>query len=168
MKHTTTRHYPDPIDGPYVLAITEAVIDGRLECVGVTVSSDTSLKDLAPVTTSSLRIPLNDILSRIRTPLHPLFDHTQYKRTTMDEIKEAKKTTDTIKAGPGRPPLAASHYASVARTYRLAHSQGLPPTKAVSQRFCIGKSTAAKRIARARDLGLLGPATKGKPGEATR
>jgi hypothetical protein len=54
--------------------------------------------------------------------------------------------------------------AAVAATYRIAHACGVSPTRAVADHYRIPQSTAAKRVMRARELGLLEPTTRGKAG----
>ncbi len=51
-----------------------------------------------------------------------------------------------------------------ALVYRLAFFLNQPPTLAVAEHFGIAKPAAAKRVQRARELGLLDPTTKGKKG----
>jgi len=59
------------------------------------------------------------------------------------------------------------HYEEVAAVYRAAFAAGKHPTKAVADHFGVSKSTAAKKVSRARELGLLAPARqRGVAGEA--
>lgn len=55
------------------------------------------------------------------------------------------------------------HYAQVAEVYDEALDGGDPPTVSVAEAFAVPYSTAARWIRRARQLGLLPPATNGLP-----
>lgn len=65
--------------------------------------------------------------------------------------------------GPA-PRYGREHFAAVAETYAAALVAGERPTKAVATRFVVSKSTAAKWVAKARDLGLLGSTERGRAG----
>lgn len=52
----------------------------------------------------------------------------------------------------------------VATTYRLAYLCGEPPVEAVAERLDVARSTANKKVIRARALGLLRPRPRGKRG----
>jgi hypothetical protein len=56
--------------------------------------------------------------------------------------------------------------AEVADVYRHAVDVGEPPVKAVQSHFNIAHGTAKKRVEKARDQALLGPAIPGRSGEA--
>lgn len=62
----------------------------------------------------------------------------------------------------GRRPLGDDHYRQVAEAYSAACEDGLPPTTTVAEQSRVSKTTAAKWVARARDLGYLPPTTRGK------
>jgi hypothetical protein len=68
-------------------------------------------------------------------------------------------------SGRGRPrQYGAEHFIEVARVYAEAWRKNRPPTTAVAKHFNVSPSAAAKQVARARDLGLLGETKKGTPG----
>jgi hypothetical protein len=68
------------------------------------------------------------------------------------------------KSKPGRRPLyTPAHFAKVARVYSDAYAIG-KPTQAVKDYFHVEHSTAAKWVARCREMGLLGKTEKGKAG----
>jgi transposase len=50
----------------------------------------------------------------------------------------------------------------VAEVYRDAWARGEPPTRGVADHFTISKSAAAKQVAKAREMGLLPPTSRGK------
>jgi hypothetical protein len=65
----------------------------------------------------------------------------------------------------GRPlHWTPSLLAEVARVYREAWIARKKPTTAVSKRFHLSQSGAAKVVKLARQAGLLPPTTQGKPG----
>src|SRR5438445_51298 len=71
--------------------------------------------------------------------------------------------------GPGRPPLySEDHFKAVADVYREAwRDTGQPrkagrPRKAVADRWKVSPSTAAKWVARAREMGFLPPTGQGR------
>lgn len=53
----------------------------------------------------------------------------------------------------------------VALTYRTAHARGQAPTQAVMERWYVSRSTASRWVKRARQAGMLGPATPRVAGE---
>lgn len=57
-------------------------------------------------------------------------------------------------------------YEETARVYRQAYAEGRPPRAAVADHFRISLDTAAKRVSRARERGLLPPTSQGR-GRAT-
>ncbi|MDQ3640971.1 MAG: hypothetical protein M3450_05760 [Actinomycetota bacterium] len=67
------------------------------------------------------------------------------------------------KRGPA-PRYGREHFAAVAETYAAALVAGERPTKAVATKFTVSKSTAAKWVAKARGLGLLGSTERGRAG----
>lgn len=60
--------------------------------------------------------------------------------------------------------LGNDHYREVAQVYAAAVQAGEPPTVAVAEHFTVEKSSAAKKVARARQRGFLPPTTKGRIG----
>ena len=82
--------------------------------------------------------------------------------TRREEELESLRRLRGDKGRRGR--YGPDHWAAVARTYLRAYEFGEPPTQAVAEKFSVSKSTAAKWVAKARKLGLLGETTKGKAG----
>jgi transposase len=79
----------------------------------------------------------------------------EQRRRFFEDRAAAARAATAAKRGPGRPRLYDDeHFAEVARVYR-EHSGGPAPTKAVAESFQTSKATAAKWVARARDMGLL-------------
>ena len=56
--------------------------------------------------------------------------------------------------------LQPEHFVEVARIYRAALLRREHPTDTVRRKLGISRSTAGKRVARARSLGLLDPVSK--------
>jgi hypothetical protein len=56
----------------------------------------------------------------------------------------------------------------VALTHRLAHAAGEPPTKAVMERLDISRSSASRRIAKARERDCSAPRLSAKPARSER
>ncbi len=83
----------------------------------------------------------------------------------LDRRLQARDFAERAERFEGRPrggrDLGDEHYADVARIYRQAVVDGRPPTKAVEDHFQVAKSSAAKKVARARERGFL-PANPGK------
>jgi hypothetical protein len=95
-----------------------------------------------------------------------LADSSNIPRGRREQILEAAKMfQENRRGGRGRKPLGPEHYLEVAEVYRKAHASGDHPTKAVAEHFSVGKSSAAKKVSRARDLGFLKPARRGRAGE---
>jgi hypothetical protein len=146
-----------------------AEVEGRLVCVGLEIGphlrDDGYLEnveddDLKPLTTAEIRLPLRELIERILpyagmqwtpTPGVDIYDDARQKFAMLETAKaESKKRS-------GRPPAyGPDHYALVAFIYQ-GHEAigGHAPTKAVAEYFGTTKSTAAKWVARARDLELI-------------
>lgn len=62
------------------------------------------------------------------------------------------------------PRYSVDHFREVARIYADAWDEGDPPTKAVAEAFGAERSTAAKWVAKARQLGFLTPTEKRRAG----
>lgn len=79
----------------------------------------------------------------------------------------AKRREEAMAANRGRGGRRGhgpAHYADVATVYADAWAKGGHPTQAVSGHWTVAKATAAKWVARARELGFLEPTTKGRAG----
>lgn len=64
-----------------------------------------------------------------------------------------------------RNRISDEHLQDVARVYREAIDDLIPPKKAVSSAFHVSISTAGRWVGKARERGLLGPTLPGKKGE---
>jgi hypothetical protein len=63
-------------------------------------------------------------------------------------------------------PLTEDNLRQVADVYRLALQRGDPPTQTVADQMNVVRSTASRWVAAARKRGFLGPALRGRAGEA--
>ena len=128
--------------------------------------------DITPVDTLALRLPLADLLVEARNQALRALATLAAREETDDGrqvlIEKARAYVDDTRSGRGRRGFPAEHYMEVADVYRRAHARGEYPTQAVSAHFNVSKTTGGKKVARARQLGLLGAAKKGKPGETGR
>lgn len=87
----------------------------------------------------------------------------QYERL----LARAIESLGEPRPGVGRKRmLGPEELAKVADTYLTAWRQGNPPTQAVAKAFGISASAAAKRVAQARNAGLLAPTSSGRPSGA--
>jgi hypothetical protein len=66
---------------------------------------------------------------------------------------------------PRRNRITTEHLVQVAKVYRRAIDDGVPPKQAVSIEFHASESTAGRWISLARQRGILGPTLPGKKGE---
>ncbi len=85
-------------------------------------------------------------------------------------LTQAEKTKDlraALESGRRGRDLGEDHYREVAAVYAAALREGRPPTKAVQEHYTVEKSTAAKKVARARERGFLPKTTRGRAGSAT-
>jgi hypothetical protein len=64
-------------------------------------------------------------------------------------------------------PVTDETLREVARHYRQAAEHGEPPSLGVAAAMNVSRSTAARWVKRARERGLLGPALRGRAGEAS-
>jgi hypothetical protein len=62
-------------------------------------------------------------------------------------------------------PVTDERLQAVADLYRKAIEEGQPPTREIADSMHVGRSTAARWVAKARERGYLGPAIQGRAGE---
>lgn len=166
----STLLWPDPMTGPFWIGLYWAPVDGRNECVGVTIFRgawlDTSTDSpelellpgeaLQPLHSTDLRIPLNRLAR----------EHHEWATDLDGEAGEIARHirgwTDNLPTVAGWPP---DHLATVAQVYRAAWQANQHPTKAVAEHFNVSKSAAAKWVGRCRAPGvrLLPPTERGRP-----
>lgn len=169
---TSTLLHPDPKEGPLWVALHWATLNGRNECVGVTIvnggwlrrggddeGSDfealpgKSLDDLAPLRATQVRIPIDRMVS----------EHRRAAAALPDGAREIALGIRGWKV-PAVRGWGPDHLFAVAQVYLETWQAGGNPTSAVAEHFDVSKSAAAKWVARCRDpeVGLIPPTTRGK------
>lgn len=130
--------WPNP-DGPWQITLDWKVIDGRIECVGVHLVSDT------PVTTTVWR----DV---------KIGEHIRRQRAAITQQASAA----TGRQG-GMRRSSRARMEEAARVYREAFARGVPPAKAVADALGLTPGGASSLVSRARAAGLLPPTSPGAP-----
>jgi hypothetical protein len=74
-------------------------------------------------------------------------------------VPVARADLAAAKRSPGRPQTPLAELERAAAIYAEAFAAGLPPTKTVAEQLNLSRSAAAKRVARAREHGLLAKTT---------
>jgi hypothetical protein len=150
----------------------EVASDGTARCVGLIVRA----ADGEALTTEALRgIPLARLAkeavaeaARSYTPLEPggepIFRLTSTPRDAHAAFYESY--VNSAREPRRGSPITDENLSEVARVYREATKRGDPPTQAVALAMHVARSTAARWVAAARVRGFLGPAMRGKGGEA--
>ena len=95
--------------------------------------------------------------SQARPTSRPEFRRMTLERRRADEALRAAQPRK-----PGRPLVPEVELQRVARIYFDAYRDHRPPRQAVAEALGLSPSAAAKRIARSRAAGFLGPAEQGK------
>lgn len=152
--------YPDE-RGEWTVGLEWAEVDGRVECVGVTVRHVEGAK---PVTASLLRsIPFGRFVADKRRQRHGTLLRlaTGYAGQRSEAL--AERQLDEYAAG--KPRYGEDHWRDVAEVYREAHRSGEAPTRAVAEVFGVSRTAAGKWVARCREAGLLGRTEQRKAGE---
>lgn len=119
-----------------------------------------------PLTASLLReVPFGALIDRAWQ------SSVRFRRMTARQAAHTADTLEVLKAQTaarsgrtGRPPLSPEHLAEVAKVHRESRLQGENPTASVATRFGISYAAASKRVAKARQLGLLERTTPGRAG----
>lgn len=132
---TTQHRWPDTTDGPWLVTLTWQEIDGRPECVGLTITG----AENSILTAGVMRkLPVADWIAEDRADMTPRAAATVGLRTsTVERLKTA------------------------ADIYQQARREGRPPTKAVAEHYGISHGGASHLVSRARNAGLLPPTSRG-------
>lgn len=189
MKPLVVQHvgvlWPDPMKGPWHIGASFAEVAGRLECVGLDVRSFRArpvIKEGTPVMeyrpgVGGQPVPVTANLFRslpvaflARTARRDLGDLARFASTQPDRTpaqrRALREVAGQLAASPRRI-LDDDHFARVAEVYQQAWASGdSAPTKAVAEQLKASRPAAAKWVARARAMGLLGETEQGKPGGA--
>jgi Family of unknown function (DUF6214) len=150
----------------------EVTSDGAARCVGLIVRPDEG----EALTTDALRrIPLARMAkeavaeaARSYTPVEPGGEPIFRLISTPRDAHEAfyESYVGTAREPRRGSPITDDNLHEVARVYREATKRGDPPTQAVASAMHVARSTAARWVTAARSRGFLGPAMRGKGGEA--
>jgi hypothetical protein len=178
--------WPDEDEGPFRLRLYWGIVDDRVECVGIELTSvhNPDVEEpfrLSPpewdptpeAITSSLlrRLNISGIVEQTKAGIADFLEHEMTTRP--DRFPDSADLEEQVaqlrrlrnQAAPRRRRgYGPDHYAAVAGVYQRAYQRHEPPTLAVAEEWVVSKSTAAKWVASARRLGLLGPTQRGKAG----
>jgi hypothetical protein len=180
-------HPPFVTDWPpetkdYSVTLNVGEVNGRLECVSVTVGAK---RDGVAVSGSTLRaLPIGKLMAeyvrRLRIEVAAMqiapgpIDVVQSDGTSRPATPEEQRETDEFWAKARKwaeelaPILEKSgryppdHWEHVAEVYKAAVRWQRNPTAVVGEHYGVSRSAAAKWVSRARDRGLLPPARIGR------
>jgi hypothetical protein len=179
--------WPDSKVGPWSITIHWAEIGGRLECLGVEmwsgieidskVPKEASYRTIAeaalrPIGTAALReVPISQIIEADRRLLAEVYSAAIKRSRELggeDQAEQFEQLAALAEGGGssrrGRPrTLGIERFQRVAQIYDDAWRRSEHPTMAVAERETVSYSTAAKWVARCRQMGLLPETTKGRP-----
>jgi hypothetical protein len=164
-------HWPHPKREPWKVTLHFGDVAGRIECVGMTLRSDTGQRAPCPLTTAVLRdLPLSGLIRERRRHLTAAARGEPSKgapRFGLGARQALRAELPKWSATRGR--YTDDHYKAVARVYADAWRRGEDPTRAVWQWAeengqPISRSGAANWVARARRKGLLAATEERRPG----
>ncbi len=144
--------------GAWAVEIRFEEIADRLEPVSLRISPAPGRRVRAITTTAVRRLNVATLIAQARAELL----RAGAGRARLDEDAARAEVERRLARSTGRLRLDADHWIQVARVYTEARGAGAWPTRAVEQAFGVSYSRAAKYVNRARELGLLTKAGKGK------
>jgi hypothetical protein len=174
--------WPDPRKGPWLLTVTWGSVNGRVEVVGLEMRSakrsgrpgeedplEQRLGEWLPPTsrfddnpTGREPVPVSAEAWR-SVPVGRIVDELRAHAVRDREDLEPFYGAEALRAWRRPRSRTAATLEDVAAIYRQAWQAGdRKPTTAVAERLKIAHSTAAKRVQRAREAGLLPATTKGR------
>jgi len=143
--------------GAWVVEIRFDVIDQRLEPVMLKISPAPGRR-VRPITTTAVRrMNVATLIAQARAELL----RAGVGRARLDDDAARAEVERRLARSAGRLRLDADHWIEVARVYTQGRIVGAP-TRAVEQAFGVSYRRAAKYVNRARELGLLTKAGKGR------
>lgn len=149
------RLWPDAKRGPWNLITSWTFVNGRMECVGV---------ELRSYVADPEGVDVDFAAAQKRSKSGPrAVTATTWRQVPIASIMsdEREQTVGWLAANDEQGAEQWGGLAEVANVYTAAWHAGQPPTKSVAEHFDITSSAAAKRVARARDAGLLPPTRAG-------
>lgn len=164
--------WPDHVEGPWQVTLTWRAREDRADCVGLTVEA-LNLDDTEPLTATLMRsVPLGRIMAAARWERFAAnYGQVVNEPDLVEELEFSAADAQRLHArsqpwaerpSGRRPELNHEHYRDVAKAYSQAHAAGLPPLRAVEQRFFVSRPTASRWVAAARAADLLPPTEKGR------
>jgi hypothetical protein len=168
---SVSSRWPDTIQGPWHITSHFGIVNGRRECVGLDVRSFKEAGEgegkrkvpLRPgasyqvVTASVIRsLPVATLVRSNRQGLADIAAHVAADPATSAENREMLTERAAELRSSTRRLYDAEHFAQVAAIYSKAWEAGDAPTRAVAEQMKATRSAAAKWVARARQLGMLG------------
>lgn len=167
---TSWTGWPDLLEGPYFVVLHWALTDdaARVECVGLDLRTyaDESLKHVEDyrgprAEQAADRAITTDLWRSIR--VRELIDRE--RRAFAEHMDESPWAEIWSKPPPRGDYLRRGDHEAVAAVYLHALAAGKRPRKAVAETFHLSPSAAAKRIARAREHGLIPATSRGRTHE---
>jgi hypothetical protein len=176
--------------GPVWVVIECADVDGRIEAIRIEIwgRGSPQVPVAYPIRAADLRrIPIGRLIDQTRQeiaeearltadadPPIPAEQAERYLRlldkSSFDAAQKAEALVDlqmhrffdaVERKKGGRPALEPSELEETVRAYREAFRGGLHPNRVVAERLHLTTSAVAKRIQRARALGMLPPTRRG-------
>lgn len=140
-------------EGAPDLSASFEILKGAPECTGLHFVAKPDARGIRTV-------DLDLSLDQLTTTAFLTFAHRQDGSVRSDEKTWRAARKDLEHNRSGRPPISTAELEDVARIYR-AHIEGAP-TDAVAKILGLAPRTAARRVQRAREAGLLPPTKEGK------
>lgn len=121
-------------------------------------------------------LPMGGILDALREQMRLMLTQErdqsgwpeEWRRSFAQWQQETAADRDAFESGRRGRDLGDDHYREVAEVYARAVQDGRPPTAAVADHFTVQKSSAAKKVARARERGFLPKTSRGRVGPLTK
>ena len=143
---------------------------GEPRCVGI------SVRDEEGVSSQALRrVPVARFVKEAFTVAASRFESVKkggkpiariLSTTSKDRARFYERFAKDVRQPRSGSPLTDEHLGQVAELYRAAVERGDPPTQTVAETMHVTRPTAGRWVAKARERGLLGPAKRGRGGEA--
>lgn len=165
--------WPHPGNGPWLVNVHFAIVDGVAECVGLDVrlfrdDGSTLTDEVVPLTATVIRsLPVGEIIDQARRTQEVIHGDAEFLTEALEGHEEAvaaarKDARAYRRRGGRRIEWTPERLNRVAAVYLTAIDAGRPPTRAVADAFVISHSMATKVVGRCRREGLLPRTTKGK------
>lgn len=172
----STFYWPDELEGPWLVSLGWREVDGRMECVGVSVTQKEPAYGApyppAGIVTRQLvrKIPFGDYIKRTRpmkagsAAIVAGLYQKEGQTDAAERVQEYGRRFSEGVPAAGRPHKRGDdHYREVARAYAVGYGAGYP-VKNVARHFStpggrtVSHSTAARWVRECRKRGFLGAA----------